>query len=263
MRANMRGIGLAIVVLSWIVVSTVQAVDDLPTEEIAAGVRVVRGAVNGVLLERNGKTLAIYGDPRENPEPVDTVLLTHHRRDVVWASRTPVSLGAKAIVPAAEVAEFAEVGQFWSDFQQERFHDYAHKSTKVLAQPLPIAKSVRGGETLTWEGLPIRVLDTPGYTRGAVTYLVELDGQRIAFTGDVLYGDGKILDLYSFQDAIPDLRTMAYHGYAARLSELIASLRQIAAEKPSVLVPARGPIVRNPQETIDVLIARIQALYAN
>ncbi len=112
-----------------------------------------------------GKTLAVYGDPRENPDPVDTVLLTHHRRDVVWAGRTLVSLGAKAVVPAAEVAEFSDVGEFWSSFAQQRFHDYSHKSTKVLAEPMPVWKTVQGGETLTWEGLPIRVLDTPGYTR--------------------------------------------------------------------------------------------------
>ncbi len=56
---------------------------------------------------------------------------------------------------------------------------------------------------------------------------------------------------------------MAYHGYAARLSDLIASLQKIAAEQPTVIVPARGPVVWNPQETINVLIARIQTLYAN
>ena len=259
MRIDTRRTCLGMAITLWTLVSSIYAGEGLSSEEIAKGLRVVRGAVNGVLLQRDGKTLAVYGDPRENPDPVDTVLLTHHRRDVVWAGRTLVSMGAKAVVPTAEVAEFSEVGQFWSSFEQQRFHDYAHKSTKVLVEPMPIWKSVRGGETLTWEGLPIRVLDTPGYTRGAVSYLMELDGQRIAFTGDLLYGDGKILDLYSFQDAIPELEMMAYHGYAARLSELIASLRRIAAEQPTMIVPARGPVVRNPQETIEVLIARIQS----
>ncbi|MHB8864769.1 MAG: MBL fold metallo-hydrolase [Pirellulaceae bacterium] len=263
MCIELRRIILGVMILLGTLASSLQAAEGLPSEEIAKGLLVVHGAVNGVLLQRDGKTLAVYGDPRENPEPVDTVLFTHHRRDVVWAGRTLVSQGAKAVVPAAEVADFSEVGKFWSSFEQQRFHDYAHKSTKVLVSPMPIWKSVRGGETLTWEGLPIRVLDTPGYTPGAVTYLVELEGQRIAFTGDLLYGDGKILDLYSFQDAIPDLGMMAYHGYAARLSELIASLQQIAAERPTLIVPARGPVVRNPQKTIDVLIGRIQALYAN
>lgn len=244
-------------------VSTLPAAPEPVVAQIANGVQVVQGAVNGVLVQRHGRTLAVYGDPRDNPPPVDTVLLTHHRRDVVWASLRLISQGARAVVPAAEAVEFAEVQQFWSEFTRERFHDYAHKSTKVLAQPLPVAQSVRGGETLTWKDLSIRVLDTPGFTTGAVTYLLEVDGQRIACTGDVLYGDGKILDLYSFQEAIPELDVWAYHGYAARIAELIASLRRIAAAQPTILVPARGPVVHNPQEAIELLISRIQALYAN
>jgi len=42
-----------------------------------------------------------------------------------------------------------------------------------------------------------------GYTRGSVTYLMEIGGKRIAFTGDLLRDDGKLLDLFSLQDAIP------------------------------------------------------------
>src|SRR6266545_138149 len=44
------------------------ATKPFPLEQIATGISVVRGPVNGVLIERNGETLAIYGDPR--PEPV-------------------------------------------------------------------------------------------------------------------------------------------------------------------------------------------------
>ncbi len=263
MRIHAGRACLAMVVALWSLTSYVHSAEGPAIEEITQGLQVVRGAVNGVLIQRDGKTLAVYGDPRENPHPVDMVLFTHHRRDVVWAGRTLVATGAKAVVPAAEVAEFSDIRQFWSSFEQQRFHDYTHKSTKVLCEPMPVWKSVQGGETLTWEGLPIRVLDTPGYTPGAVSYLVELDGQRIALTGDLLFGDGKILDLYSFQDAIPELGMMAYHGYAARLSDLITSLRKIAAEQPSVIIPVRGPIIQKPQEAINSLMARIQAFYAN
>ena len=232
-------------------------------EEVVKDLQVVHGAVNGALLQRGGKTLAFYGDPRENRAAADMVLFTHHRRDVVWAGRTLVASGAQAVVPKAELAEFSEVHKFWSEFERKRFHDYAQQTTKVLGEPIPVTKSVQEGDILSWEGLPIRVLDTPGYTRGAVSYLVELDGQQIAFTGDLIYGDGRILDLYSLQDAIPEAKIGGYHGYAARLGDLITSLRKVAAERPALIVPSRGPIIRNPSETIETLIARIQAVYAN
>lgn len=64
---------------------------------------------------------------------------------------------------------------------------------------------------------------------------MDLDGQRIAFTGDLIYGDGKLLDLYSLQDVISEAKMMAYHGYAARLAD-VASLNRLAAERPTLLV---------------------------
>ena len=191
------------------------------------------------------------------------VLFTHHRRDVVWAGRQLADKGAKAVVPAAEAAAFTQVEDFWRGFWTQRFHDYRQQSTKVLAEPMAVSRQVRGGDTIAWEGLSIKVLDTPGYTAGAVSYLIELDGRRVAFTGDLIYGDGKILDLYSFQDAIPALKIDGYHGFAARLADEIASLGALAAAKPDVLIPARGTIIREPDKAIETLIGRIQALYAN
>ena len=166
-------------------------------------------------------------------------------------------------MPEAEFIQFSEVERFWSAFERERFHDYSQRTTKVLVGPMPVSGTARGGQVLTWEGLPIRVLDTPGYTRGSVTYLVELEGRRVAFTGDLILGDGKLLDLYSFQDAIPEARIDGYHGYGARLGDLVVSLRKVAAEHPDIIVPARGPVIRNPEEAIDTLIRRVRSLYAN
>lgn len=239
------------------------AAGEVRVEVIAPGLRFLRGAANGALIERHGRTLAFYGDPREPAAAADMVLFTHQRRDETWAGRALVAAGAQAVVPEAERADFAEVAAFWAGFARQRFHDYTHKSTKVPGEPLPVARTVRGGETLAWEGLSVRVLDTPGYTRGAVTYLLDLDGQRVAFTGDLIYGDGRILDLYSLQDAIPEAKMMAYHGYAARLADLLNSLDRLAAERPTLLVPSRGPLIRNPSPAIARLTALARAFYAN
>ncbi|MFH1744309.1 MAG: MBL fold metallo-hydrolase [bacterium] len=228
---------------------------------------VIEGAVNGALIHHNGKTLAVYGDPREKPATVDTVLFTHHRRDVVWAGRELVRNGAKAVVPAREANLFTEADKFWADFQEARFHDYDQQTSKILTEPLEVNKTVSGGETLDWEGIPIQVLDTPGYTRGAVSYLVELDSKRIAFTGDLIYGDGKLIDWYSLQDGVKgaiqgsDLR--GYHGYASRGYELIESLRQVAAQQPDLIVPARGPVIHDVSEATARLIQRVQAACKN
>jgi len=228
-------------------------------EQITSSVAIVRGPVNGVLINRPSGSLAIYGDPRDVPAAVQKVFFTHHRRDVVWAGREMIGRGALAIAPEAERELFAGVAEFWAQYRTARFHDYANQSSRILAEPLPVARTVRGGDST--DGL--EVMDTPGYTRGAVSYLFEIEGKRIACTGDLIYGDGRILDLYSLQDALPQFKENGYHGYAARAADVAASLRKIAAWKPDVLIPARGPLIRNPPEAIDTLVRRLKAVFAS
>ena len=123
----------------------------------------MRGPVNGVLIERNGETLAVYGDPRPQPARAKMVLFTHHRRDVVWAGREMVGKGAAAVAPEAEKELFTDVAEFWEQYRTKRFHDYANQSSRILAEPMAIARTVRDGDSI--EG--IQVMETPGYTRGA------------------------------------------------------------------------------------------------
>ena len=235
----------------------------IPVEKVAAGVSLVHGPVNGVLIQRAGETLAVYGDPRPRPAVVRQVLLTHHRRDVAWAGQTLMKSGAKAVGPASEKALFENVAEFWEQYRTARFHDYSNQSSRILTAPIHLSRTVRDGDIVDWHGLSIEVLDTPGYTRGSVSYLFEVDGKRIACVGDLIYGDGKILDLFSLQDKIPEAAEDGYHGYAARAGQVIASLRKIAARKPDILIPARGPLIADPNRTIERLIQRLQQVFAS
>ena len=181
------------------------AAEPFAIKKVSASVSVVHGPVNGVLIQRQGAVLAIYGDPRPDPGKVQQLLFTHHRRDVVWAGRRLAERGAAVAAPEAEKALFSNVADFWSRYRRDRFHDYQNQSSRVVADSIRVDRFVRDGDQVHWQGLTIRVLATPGYTRGAVSYLLEVDGKRIACVRDLIYGDGKILDLYSLQDAIPQL----------------------------------------------------------
>jgi len=191
------------------------------------------------------------------------VLLTEARRDVAWAARSAAQDGAKVVAPAKEAELLIHPEKFWAELREKRFHDYAQQTTKVPIEPMVLSRTVREGDTLTWEDLTIRVLETPGYTRGAVSYLINLGGRKVAFTGDLIRDDGKIQDLFSLQDAIPEAKIGGYHGWAGRLGEEMKSLERIAAEKPDLLVPARGPVIRDPPGAIRRLEDRIRAVYAN
>ncbi len=224
------------------------------------GVRFLPGPVNGLLI---GEQVLVYGDAGARVKSVRHILFTHARRDVVWAGARLVEAGAAAVVPERERELFENPRAFWAKYEKARFRDSTQVNTKVLREPVRVSRAVRGGDTLDLDGVRVEVIDTPGYTRGAVSYWLELGGKRIACTGDLIYGDGQLFDLSSLQDAIPETKTSGYHGYAARAGALIESLRKIAARKPDVLVPARGPLVENPQAAVAKLIARLQALMAS
>ncbi|MEZ5393870.1 MAG: MBL fold metallo-hydrolase [Bryobacterales bacterium] len=188
--------------------------------------------------------------------------LTHARRDVVWEALPLAKGGAKVYAPTGERPLLEDVASYWQAYYSEgRFHDYAEQSSRILAEPLRVDERVSGDFALFDGALPVRVLETPGYTRKSVTYLFEVEGKRLAATGDLIWGDGKIHDLFSLQDAIPEANVRGYHGYAARAADVINSLRKLQAEKPDMLLPARGPLITNPEEAIGKLIARMQTLF--
>ena len=234
-----------------------------PAIRLSEHVSLIPGPVNGVSIEKDSARLVIYGDPSDKIKQAEMVLFTHSRRDVVWAGLGLVEQGATAVVPEADADKFTNVEKFWNEFTTRRFHDYAQQGTKILTEPLKIGRTVKAGDKFTWKAIPIEVIDTPGYTRQALSYLIEIDGVKYAFVGDIIFGNGKLFDLYSLQDAVAEAKIGGYHGWAGRMATLIDSLRKIASRKPDVLVPARGPVIRNPSEAINLLIKRLQAVYEN
>ena len=217
------------------------------SQSLPEKIRFQQGAASNTVLI--GNNTAIYGAAA--PE-VTRVFLTHARRDAISAGNVAV------IVPAADKNLFAAPAEFWEKLESGRFHDYAQETTKLPVAPLRVERTVSDGDTLDAGGVRIRVVATPGYTRGAVSFVLETAGKRIACTGDLIYGDGRLFDLYSLQDAVPEAKARGYHGYAARAGDLIRSLRTIAKEKPDVILPARGPAITDPQASISRLIQRLQ-----
>jgi len=229
---------------------------------LPAAVDFMPGPVNGVLTHRNGHSLVLYGDPHRRVGDADWVLLTEARRDMVWAAYDLIRKGVKAVAPAKEASWLAQPQAFWDAQIADRYHDYAQQTTRVPTTAVPISREVADGDRIEWQGLTFEVVDAPGYTRGSVAYFATIDGVKMAFTGDLIYGDGQLLDFYSLQDEVPEENIRGYHGYAARLGSLVQSLQRIRDLNPDLLIPGRGPLIRNPRIAIDTLIARVRAVYA-
>ncbi|MAT10263.1 MAG: hypothetical protein CMM02_04565 [Rhodopirellula sp.] len=239
----------------------INALSVAKADKLSSRVVIRTGVVNSAIIRGAKQTAVVYGASEDSPPKADWVLLPHHRRDVVWAAESLIENGSKVIAPEAERALIETPEQYWGEFQQKRFHDYAQQTTKVLARGIKVDRWISEGDTIDLGEVVLEVLETPGFTRGSVSYVARSEERTIVFSGDLIAGPGKLLDIYSYQDAIEEANIRGYHGYGGRFAALLASIEKVKALKPDVLVPARGEIIHRPIQALDKLSQRVKTLY--
>ncbi len=62
-----------------------------------------------------------------------------------------------------------------------------------------VDRGLSEGDIIDWNQFHIRTIETPGHTKGSVSYLVEVDGRSICFSGDLIIRGGYVRDVYSMQ----------------------------------------------------------------
>ena len=232
---------------------------------------VYRGAINvGVVRDGHRAFLIDCGDggvadglPAIGITSVDQVVFTHHHRDQACGVHLLAERGARIGVPAAERDHFEKVTAYWND-PKHRWHIYnQHPHHLMLAEPVRVDTGFGDGDVLQWGPARIRVLVTPGHTNGSVSYLVEVDGKRVIFSGDAIYDEGRLWDLHSLQKGVRrgDLQLTDYHGFLGARSQLVESLNRIKEARPQALVPSHGLIMTDPPKAIDTLVQRLNTCY--
>lgn len=187
---------------------------------------------------------------------VDQILFTHHHRDSTTGF--PISDEVRIGVPAEEASWFTEVETFWND-PQYRWHLYNyHPHNLMLADAISVTDTYTDGAQITWGSASLTVLETPGHTDGSVTYLIDVDSKRFAFTGDLIYDEGKIWELYSLQKG---QQTTDYHGFLGARDELKESLEKVRQASPTALIPTHGVVMNDPDKAIDTLLERLAYCY--
>ncbi len=107
-----------------------------------------------------------------------------------------------------------------------------------------------GGEVLDFGGVRFRVLATPGHTPGSTCYLLERDGRRVLFSGDVismLLGDETSHD--RMQDPLGTYSAYLAPRYRGDARTYLRSLRQLRAMPlPDVVLPGHPRSDPAPQD---------------
>lgn len=179
-------------------------------------------------------------------ERVTDVLMTHHHRDQGQGLPRAVQAGIRIWVPHAEQELFHSVDAHWQ--AREVYNNYNVRQDRFsLLESVPVAGTLQDYETRLFDGHSISIIPTPGHTTGSISLLIEMNGQHILFSGDLIYAPGKVVSLSATQ--------WTYNG-AEGVAAGLASLLDLQDRQIDLLLPSHGDPINNPKEAIALLIER-------
>src|SRR5215216_5380084 len=183
-------------------------------------------------------------------ERVTDVLMTHHHRDQGQGLARAVQAGIRIWVPHIEQDLFHSIDVHWQ--AREVYNNYNVRQDRFsLLESVPVAGTLQDYEIHQFGAHTLTVLPTPGHTTGSISLLVEINGQRVLFCGDLIYGPGKVVSLAATQ--------WTYNG-AEGVASGLASLLDLQDRQIDLLLPSHGHPVDDPQSAIALLIERFWEL---
>jgi glyoxylase-like metal-dependent hydrolase (beta-lactamase superfamily II) len=224
---------------------------------LADGVYVFPDTCNVYALVRDRDAVLIdFGDgeildhlAELGADRVTDVLVTHHHRDQVQGLARAVAHGARIWVPPSERELFDQVDTHWQRREILNYYDLRQDRFSLL-EPVPVSGTVPEYRTRRFGGFDVTTLPTPGHTLGSESYLVDVGGRRLAFTGDLIYGPGKVWSLAATQWSYS-----AVEGVYAT----VLSLYELQARRPDLVLPAHGDPIAEPRPAFDLLESRLRA----
>jgi glyoxylase-like metal-dependent hydrolase (beta-lactamase superfamily II) len=109
---------------------------------------------------------------------------------------------------------------------------------------LPVDRPLRDGEVVEWEGYKLHIDWMPGQTEFGNCLWLELDGKRIAFTGDNLFGDPSDPAQNGHEAVVARNSAIFEEGY------LLGS-RYLRDLKPDIVMGAHNVLMANPAAFLD------------
>ena len=229
-----------------------------PITQISPSVSCVRDTCNVYVLKRGRQAVAIdFGSglvldhlDELGVDRLTDVLVTHHHRDQIQGLARAVAAGARVWVPPVERELIEDADRYWRRRRLENDYDLRQDKFSLL-ESVSVRGSVAEYRTARYGPLEVYTLPTPGHTPGSVTYLADCDGHRLAFTGDLVYGEGSVWSLAATQ--------WSYSGTEGQAA-LVVSCGVLADRRPERLLPSHGDPIDDPAAALAAVAARVQEL---
>lgn len=115
----------------------------------------------------------------------------------------------------------------------------------ILAEPIRVDRSFRHGEKFKWEEFEFTVCHSPGHTEYQMAMFADIDGARVAFTGDAFFP--------TTGQAPYQLRhNLIFRNWVENDSH-VKSIRTILEHQPTLVAPGHGkPFLSNKEDLEDL-----------
>ena len=180
---------------------------------------------------------------------LEWVLHTHCHRDQCDGTNRLRELGAQVAVPEHERTLFERAERGWQ--ARRVFDNYDDRNTFLASGvDIPIDATLRDYESFAWRDLAFEVLPAKGHTAGSSLLIVELDGLRVAFVGDLLHAGGVLYQLHAMEYE---------YGAMEGILFTIESVQELRAQEVDLVLPSHGPPVHDVARELDDLLQRLIA----
>ena len=179
------------------------------------------------------------------------VLHTHHHRDQCQGDAKAVAQRIPIHVPEHEKYLFEEAENFWRNRRVIDSYN-ARNDFFTLSKNVPVAGVLRDYEEFEWGPCRLLIFPTPGHTPGAISLVGQVDGKKVAFTGDLIHSPGKVVNLFDLQ-----------YGYLSSdgVDCAIYSLTKLRELAPELVCPSHGEPFATPEAGITDLIQKLRGWY--
>jgi glyoxylase-like metal-dependent hydrolase (beta-lactamase superfamily II) len=192
---------------------------------------------------------------------IDKIFITQHKCPNCAGMYALKGKETQLIVPKKLRDLFCFPQRYWED-SKNRWHIYHFQpDTQIIAKSIRVDETATEGQFIQWRDWIIQIIDTPGMSTGAVSYVIQNDTVLIVFCGDIIYSGGKLWDFHSLQAAADII--IDYHGFGGSYLQLFHSLDKIAQLNASIIVPSHGPVVYDFDQATATLKANLTSYLQN
>jgi len=219
--------------------------------EDTCNVYVVRNGSSGLAIDF-GSGAILRHLPELGISSLDWILHTHHHRDQAQGDDLAVDRRVPIAVPAHEREYFDDVERFW---QNRRIFElyYVRNDFFSLTTNVPVAAVLHDYETFRWKGYDFFIQPTPGHTPGSITLIATIDGNKVAFSGDLMQAPGKVRTLYDLQ---------YFYGEHEGADLSAYSLTELKKHRIDTLCPSHGAVMNDPGRGMQELIEKLSGWFA-